>query len=149
GMTLFDAANHALTTIPTGGFSTRNASVGEFSPFIEWATIAFMYLGAIKFTLHYRSLNRGAFPYMHDSEWRLYTLLIAGASILVALAIHSPGGRVEATVRDALFQVVSVITTTGYATADYVLWATFAQIVLFLLFFVGGMAGSTAGGPKV
>jgi trk system potassium uptake protein len=149
GMSLFDAVNHALTTLPTGGFSTRNASMAAFSPFVQWTAIVFMYLAGVNFTLHFRALSRGSAPYWRDGEWRLYTVLIAMAFVLVAVSVHSPGSALEPTVRAALFQVVAIITTTGYGTADFVQWAPFAQIVIFLLFFVGGMAGSTAGGPKV
>ncbi len=150
GMTLYDAVNHAFTTMPTGGFSTRNASMGAFSPFIQWVAILFMFLAGINFTLHYRMLTgRGAFPYWRDREWRLYTIFILLATALVAFSLRGEGLGVERTVRDALFQVVSIATTTGYGTADYALWSPFAQLTLFLLFFVGGMAGSTSGGPKV
>ncbi|MEX2571131.1 MAG: TrkH family potassium uptake protein [Gemmatimonadota bacterium] len=149
GMSFFDAVNHALTTLPTGGFSTRNASMGAFPPFIHWVTVVFMYLAGINFALHYRALRAGWQPYWRDGEWRLYTTIIAAATLLVAVTTHVPGNSLEGTLRTAVFQVVSIVTTTGYGTADYVLWAPFAQISLFLLFFVGGMAGSTAGGPKV
>lgn len=149
GMTPFEALNHALTTMPTGGFSTRNSSMAEFSPFVQWTAVVFMYLAGINFTLHFRATRHGAKPYWTDSEWRLYSGLAAGAILLLALTIHSPGAAIEQTIRTAAFQVIAILTTTGYGTADYALWAPFAQILLFLLFFVGGMAGSTAGGPKV
>lgn len=149
GMSPFDAVNHALTTVPTGGFSTRNDSMTSFSPFIQWTAVVFMYLAGINFTLHYRALRRGPRPYWRDSEWRLYSLVISLAAILIAITIHTPGSPLEPTLRDAAFSVVSILTTTGYGIADYVVWAPFAQIGIFLLFFVGGMAGSTAGGPKV
>jgi trk system potassium uptake protein len=149
GMSWFDAVNHALTTLPTGGFSTRNASMGAFSPFIQWVAIAFMYLAGINFTLHYRALTRGTRPYVRDPEWRLFTGFVVLGTLLVAISLrHEPGG-VERILRDAAFQVVALITTTGYGTADYALWSPFAQMVLLLLFFIGGMAGSTSGGPKV
>jgi trk system potassium uptake protein len=149
GMNWFDALNHAFTTLPTGGFSTRNASMGAFSPFIQWVAIVFMYLAGINFTLHYRALTRGTRPYLRDPEWRLFTGIVVAATLLVAFATrHQPGGFEKVT-RDAAFQVVALITTTGYGTADFALWSPFAQMVLFLLFFVGGMAGSTSGGPKV
>lgn len=147
GMSLYEAVCHAFTALPTGGFSTRNASVGAFSPYVQWVTIVFMYLAGMNFTLHYRALARGFGPYWRDSEWRLYSAILLGATALVALSTRGP--TVERTVRDAAFQVVSLMTTTGYATADYELWSPFAQLVLILLFFVGGMAGSTGGGPKV
>ena len=149
GMPLLDAASHALTTMPTGGFSTRNASMAAFAPAIQWITIAFMYLAGVSFTLHYRVLGRGPKAYWRDTEWRLYTGIILAATLVVALLIGKSGGNPGAVLRDAMFQVVSVMTTTGYGTADYVLWAPAAQIVLFLLFFLGGMAGSTAGGMKM
>jgi trk system potassium uptake protein len=149
GMSWFDALNHAFTTLPTGGFSTRNASMGDFSPFIQWVAILFMYLAGINFTLHYRALTRGTRPYLRDPEWRLFTGIAVLATLLVAWSIrHEPGGA-EKILRDAAFQVVSLVTTTGYGTADYELWSPFTQMVLFLLFFIGGMAGSTSGGPKV
>ncbi|MGI9180281.1 MAG: TrkH family potassium uptake protein [Longimicrobiaceae bacterium] len=149
GMTFFDAVNHALTTMPTGGFSTRNASMGAFSPFIQWVAIVFMYLAGINFVLHYRALSRGTRPYWADREWRLYTAIILAATVLVMYSLSGTGLGFERILRDALFQVLAVTTTTGYGTADYEAWTPFAQLVLFLLFFVGGMAGSTGGGPKV
>jgi trk system potassium uptake protein len=148
GMTAFEAINHAFTTLPTGGFSTRNESMGAFSPFIQWVAIAFMYLAGINFTLHYRALTRGIAPYWRDGEWRLYSLVVLIAVLIIGLATHQPGANLEQSARDATFQVVAIVTTTGYGTADYGQWAPFAQMILFLLFFVGGMAGSTSGGPK-
>jgi trk system potassium uptake protein len=149
GMSAFDAINHGLTTMPTGGFSTRNASLAAFSSFIQWTTIVFMYLAGTSFTLHYRTLNRGPRAYWRDTEWRLYTGIILGATVLVAIMIRDAGVPVEQTVREAMFQVVAIVTTTGYANANYAVWAPGAQIALFLLFFLGGMAGSTAGGMKM
>jgi trk system potassium uptake protein len=149
GMSPFDAVNHALTTLPTGGFSTRNASMGAFSPFIQWVTVVFMYLAGINFTLHYRALSRGGVPYWRDPEWRLYSGFLLAGIALVALSIRDQGWAAEETLRHAAFQVVGLMTTTGYGTADYEAWSAFAQVTLFLLFFIGGMAGSTSGGPKV
>jgi trk system potassium uptake protein len=149
GMSVYDAINHALTTMPTGGFSTRGASMGAFSPFIQWVCILFMYLAGTSFTLHYRSLHRGPGAYFRDTEWRLYTGLLAPAATAVVVLTVGRGVPVEQLVRDALFQVVSIVTTTGYGTADYALWVPGAQMVLFLLFFLGGMAGSTSGGMKM
>ncbi|CAN5829514.1 TrkH family potassium uptake protein [soil metagenome] len=148
GMSLYEAVAHALTTMPTGGFSTRNASMGAFSPYIQWVTIFFMLLAGMNFTLHYRVLTR-AQPYWRDPEWRLYITIVVTATAIVIFTIRGLGLGVEPTIRHALFQVVSVVTTTGYGTADYEAWRPLGQLVLFLLFFVGGMAGSTSGGPKV
>ena len=149
GMSAFDAVNHALTTMPTGGFSTRNASMAAFGPYVQWVTILFMYLAGTSFTLHYRLLHRGPRAYWRDAEWRLYTGIILVGTVVVALFLHDQGLAPERRIRDALFQVVSIVTTTGYGTSDFVLWLPGAQVALFLLFFLGGMAGSTAGGMKM
>ena len=149
GMPLFEAVNHALTTMPTGGFSTQNASMGGYGAHIQWITILFMYLGGINFTLHYRTLSRGTKAYWRDPEWRLYTGIIIGACLILATLIRAPGMSLEQTLRDATFQVVSIITTTGFVTSDFALWAPAAQAVIFLLLFLGGMAGSTSGGMKM
>ncbi|MEX1182610.1 MAG: TrkH family potassium uptake protein [Gemmatimonadota bacterium] len=149
GMSAFEAVNHSMTTLPTGGFTTRNSSMAAYSPYIQWVTILFMFLAGTSFTLHYRTLARGGNAYLRDAEWRLYAGIVLVAAVLVSLLTHGGGASFAATFRHAMFQVVSIVTTTGFATADYVLWAPAAQIVLFLLFFLGGMAGSTAGGMKM
>lgn len=154
GMGGFDAVNHAMSTLATGGFSTRDASLGAYdSPWIQWVTILFMYLAGVNFALHYRAAT-GRPTYPRDAEWRFFTLLILGGGALVAGANlwqggygGTPGG-VERAVRDALFQVTSIATTTGFSTADHALWPAPSQTLLLLLFFVGGMAGSTSGGIK-
>lgn len=149
GMTVLEAVNHALTTLPTGGFSTRNASMAAFSPYVQWVAIVFMYLAGTSFTLHYRALGRGPRAYWRDTEWQLYTGIILASTAAVALLIGSPSLPMEQRIRDSTFQVVSVVTTTGYGTSDFALWAPAAQVVLFVLFFMGGMAGSTSGGMKM
>jgi trk system potassium uptake protein len=149
GMSVYDAVNHALTCMPTGGFSTRNASMGAFSPFIQWVTILFMFLAGTSFTLHYRTLGRGPGTYWRDPEWRLYTGFVLAGTVIVAFLLRHRELPLEQTLRDAAFQVVAIVTTTGYGTSDYTVWVPGAQIVLFLCFFLGGMAGSTAGGMKM
>ncbi|HSJ63502.1 MAG TPA: TrkH family potassium uptake protein [Gemmatimonadaceae bacterium] len=149
GMTAFDAVNHAFTTMPTGGFSTRSASMAAFGPYVQWVTILFMFLAGTSFTLHYRLLHRGPVAYWRSAEWRLYTGIILAGTVVVAALLYDQGLSLEERIRDAAFQVVSVVTTTGYGTTDYVLWLPGAQAALFLLFFLGGMAGSTAGGMKM
>lgn len=151
GMSGFDAVNHAFATLSTGGFSTRNASIAAWdSAWIQYVTIAFMYLGGINFTLHFRALT-GRPQYLRDSEWKAYTLIVLGATIFCALALFEQGGArgFEATLRDSLFTTLAVQTTTGFGIADYGLWPAGGQFTLLLLMFVGGMAGSTAGGMKV
>jgi trk system potassium uptake protein len=149
GMSPFDAVNHALTCMPTGGFSTRNESMAAFNPFIQWVTIVFMFIAGTSFTLHYRALGRGPRAYARDPEWRLYGGIVLIATLTVLLLTAERGVPLERLIRDAAFQVIAIVTTTGYATADFALWVPGAQIVLFLLFFLGGMAGSTAGGMKM
>ncbi|MCP4757555.1 MAG: TrkH family potassium uptake protein [Proteobacteria bacterium] len=152
GMTLFDAVNHAFTAMSTGGFSTNNASVGGFrSPAIEWILVVFMVLAGINFALHYRFLFKGLKKktYTQDSELLFYlsvTLMAVLAIVLVVLFKH--GGEPAVIVRDACFTVASILTTTGYGTADYELWPIFAQFILLVAMLMGGCAGSTAGGIK-
>jgi trk system potassium uptake protein TrkH len=149
GMTLFDAVTHAFSTMATGGFSTRNASLAAFSPFHQWVTIAFMYLGGVNYALHFRAAT-GRLDYFKDQEWRFFTSVLISAAIAIILLnlLAGTGGELETAVRDAFFQVVAITTTTGFVSADYEVWVPGAKMVLFSLFFVGGMAGSTGGGIK-
>ena len=150
GMGLFDAVNHSFATLATGGFSTKNASVAAFdSPYIHWVTIVFMYLAGVNFSLHFRAAT-GRFQYARDQEWRFFTAVVLVAGFVIALTNFLSGSydAVEPALRDALFQAVSITTTTGFVSADYERWVPGAQMVLFALFFVGGMAGSTGGGIK-
>ncbi len=151
GMDLFDALCHTFGTMATGGFSTRNASIAAFpSPFVQWVLIVFMFLAGINFALHFRVIYQGPLVYRRDREFMVYTAFIAFACLLIyaMTAVHS-GEHGEKAVRDVVFQVVSIQTTTGFVSLDYELWPFAAQMVLFLLMFVGGSAGSTGGGIKV
>ena len=151
GMDWYDAATHAFATMPTGGFSTRTASIGAFtSPYIQYVTVIFMYLAGVNFSLHYRALKGRPHSFLLDEEWRFYTLLLLSALAIVMGANLMAGTyqSLEGAFRASAFQVVSIGTTTGFATADYVSWPAVAQGVLFFLMFVGGMAGSTGGGIK-
>jgi trk system potassium uptake protein TrkH len=154
GMSVFDAVTHAFTTLSTGGFSVRNASLGAYdSPYLQYVTIIFMFLAGMNFTLHYRALTGRPQRYLADTEWRTYCVLAIGATALLTAALFVRGDHtqlgIERTFRDALFQTISIITTTGYVTADWELWPHVTQLTLLLLMFVGAMAGSTAGGMKV
>ena len=149
GMSWFESTVHAFTTLSTGGFSSRNASIAAFSPYIQYVTIVFMYLAAINFTLHYK-LTRGLVRYQRDAEWRFFTATL-GAATLVVFFVALPafaGQSAEAGFRASLFQVTSIITTTGFVTHDYEAWGAAAALALVFLMFMGGMAGSTAGGMK-
>jgi trk system potassium uptake protein TrkH len=150
GLDLFDSLCHSFATMATGGFSTRNDSIAGFSPFIQYTIIVFMLLAGTNFTLHYLWL-RGRFkPVWRNEEFRYYILFTFGFAILIGILMRInldvPG---ENAFRDALFQVVSIVTTTGFVTTDYLLWPSFLWIFLFLLMFIGGSAGSTGGGIKI
>ena len=150
GMSLFDALNHSFTTLATGGFSTKNASLAAFnSPYIQWVTILFMYLAGVNFALHFRAAT-GKPVYGSDHEWRFFSCVILGGGLLIAIVNLTSGASVgiEPALRDALFYVTAITTTTGFASTDYELWAPGVQMTLFAFFFIGGMAGSTGGGIK-
>jgi trk system potassium uptake protein TrkH len=147
GMSPFEALCHAFTTMSTGGFSTRDASVGGFnSPLIEWITIVFMVLAGINFVLHYRVLTGRLRSVLADSELRYFLFVLAGATGVVFWALGREG-ETEA-VRTVTFQVVSLMTGTGFATANFEKWPALALLVLLHLMVLGGMAGSTSGGVK-
>lgn len=149
GMGPFDAVNHAFSTLATGGFSTKNASMAGMSPFIQWVTILFMYLAGVNYALHFRAVT-GRPLYLKDEEWRFFSTLILGAVAAVVVLNLTTGtyDTLEPAVRDGFFQVLAIITTTGYVSYDYELWVPGSRMILFALFFVGGMAGSTSGGIK-
>ena len=152
GMNWFDAACHTFSTLGTGGFSTRSASVGEFrSPYLEYVIALFMLLAAMNFTRHYALLiERRGGRFWRDPEIRAYLMLIGGATAVCWISLLGRGGvGVEGSFREALFQVVSISTTTGFMNADFEHWPHAAQVVLFALMFAGGCTGSTAGGIKM
>jgi trk system potassium uptake protein TrkH len=158
GLTFFDALCHAFGTLATGGFSTWNASLGHFdSSLIEYTVTLFMILAGTNFTLLYFSLIGQPLRLLRDVEWRVYMMIIVGVTaviILFGMAYGDFGGetffeRFANALRYGLFQVVSILTTTGFGTHDFDHWNSFGRGVLFLLMFVGGCAGSTGGGLKV
>ncbi len=152
GMTFFDAVCHSFTTMATGGYSTKQASVAYYdSPFIQYVIIAFMFVAGVNFTLSYSAFNGNFKRIIKDEEFKYYTGFVLFTTLLVAVVIYfsEDAMSVEESFRDSLFQVVSMITTTGYATADYLVWVPTLAIVMFMLMFIGGSAGSTGGGIKV
>ncbi|KKM11391.1 potassium transporter [Clostridiales bacterium PH28_bin88] len=152
GMSLFDAMNHTFTTMATGGYSTRNASVGFYtSPWIQWIIIVFMFLAGANFALYYQCLRgKNLACFWRNEEFRLYLFLVLGATALTLFYVYGQvAGGFEAALRASAFQVVSMITTTGYATADFDKWPLLVKTLLVILMFVGGCAGSTGGAIKV
>jgi len=151
GMDLFDALCHTFGTMATGGFSTRNASIAAFdSVYIETVIILFMLLAGANFTLHYRALTGDFRVYLRNHEFLFYLSIVGAATLLLGtityLGVYGDGFEA---LRRSLFQVVSILTTTGYATADYEIWSFGSQFVIFTLMFIGGCAGSTGGGMKI
>ncbi len=150
GMNIFDAICHAFTTMATGGFSTKNASLAAFgNPGIEYITSLFMFLAGVNYTLYFYFFKGQYSILWKSSEFKFYLSVTLIATILVTFAIFgSSYGQFHESLRYALFQVTSVMTTTGYATADYEKWHPLSHVLLMLLMFFGGMIGSTGGGLK-
>lgn len=151
GLGPFDSLCHSFTTMATGGFSTRNASIEAFSsPAVEYIVVFFMLVAGINFTQHYRILvERQPGVILRDLETRSYLAITAAGTLVIYLSLLGSGSCAEETFRQSLFQVVSILTTTGYSSADFELWSSFGQLVLLALMFIGGCTGSTAGGLKV
>jgi trk system potassium uptake protein len=145
-MTGFQALVHSLTTMSTGGFGTEADSIAGFSDYTKWVITFFMFVAGASFALHFRAWNRPA-EYVRNAEFRLYAFIVVTAIVVVAgglLADFSTGDAI----RDAAFNTVSLVTTTGYAASDFGVWRPALQIMVVGLMFLGGMAGSTAGGMK-
>jgi trk system potassium uptake protein TrkH len=151
GMDLFEALNHTFATMATGGYSTRNASIAAFnSAYIDYVIIFFMLLAGANFSLHYRFLRGNFKIHWLNKEFRYFLGIIAVATLVIGVdTFHNQYHNLSDTIRYTLFQVVSIVTTTGFGTADYEQWSYSSQFILFILMFIGGSAGSTGGGMKV
>jgi trk system potassium uptake protein TrkH len=149
GLTQFDAITHAMTTLSTGGYSTRDASFGGFAPGAQWVAVVFMIAGALPFVLYLRAV-RGDWSILRDRQARMMILLLLIGVIVLTLWLNLYGGRaLDEALRHAAFNVASIMTTTGYASDDYGGWGPLAQVVFLYLMFVGGCTGSTSGAIKV
>ena len=150
GMSLFDAVCHSFATVATGGFSTKNDSVTSFSPFIQYVITIFMILSGINFLLHI-FIRKGQFKTVFQNEELIFYLkIIFVVSLLLTVSLHFYRDLGwEHAFRDSFFQVASIITATGFATADYLLWPTHGILLIAFLMFIGACAGSTGGGVKV
>lgn len=150
-MDWFDAINHAFATLATGGFSTRNASVEAFdSVYIDGVITVFMFLAGINFAMHYRLFNREFSNFFGNRELRFYALISGISAVALSLMLWAYHDYpIGSAFRYGSFQAISIITTTGFGTANYELWTSLALFLLFILFFTGGCAGSTGGGIKM
>lgn len=165
GMSWFDAINHAMATVSTGGFSTKNASVAYWNgmPAVQYIILAFMLIAGTNFVLTYFALKGKVQKVFKSEEFKYYLFGIIGISFIVAISIYffqdsslqttvahpKIYGEMESAIRHALFQVTSIVTTTGFVTADFTMWSFFVTGIFFALFFTGGSAGSTSGGIKI
>ncbi|MGD2272316.1 MAG: TrkH family potassium uptake protein [Desulfobacterales bacterium] len=150
GMGLFDALCHTFTTMPTGGFSTRNASIAHYdSVYFDSVIMVFMLLAGINFSLHYQMFTGKPLVFWKDAECRFFLGMVLVLILVVSVNVYgSLYPKIGQAIRYGAFQVVSIITTTGYATADYEKWPALSQLILLLCMFLGASAGSTGGGMK-
>ena len=150
GMPLFDAVTHTFATVGTGGFSTKNKSIAAYNmPSIEWVIMIFTFLAGVNFSLYYDVLMGKFKSLFKDREFQFYCTVIGIAIILITINITDSWGNILLSFRQAAFQVVTIITSTGFATLDYSIWPAFSKMILFILMFFGGCAGSTSGGIKI
>ncbi|WP_456463880.1 TrkH family potassium uptake protein [Lutibacter sp.] len=165
GMTWFDAINHAMATLSTGGFSTKNASIAHWNgtPVIQYIITVFMFIAGANFVLTYFALKGKIRKVFQSEEFKYYFFGVLTLTLLITIVIVNfqdsnlvstinhpkPWGETESAFRHAAFQVTSILTTTGFVSADFTMWNSFATMLMFSLFFIGGSAGSTSGGVKI
>ena len=151
GMNLFDALCHSFGTLATGGFSTKNNSIAFFnSPYIEYIIIIFMFLGGTNFSLHYFALHGNIKAYLKDEEFRFYMFFLAITILFTALFLFVYNSiELEKSFRDSAFSIVSILSSTGFATVDYEKWHPFFTLMFLFLLLFGACAGSTSGGVKM
>ncbi len=149
GMPLFDSIVHALGTAGTGGYGIKSTSIGAYSPYLQWVIAVFMVIFGINFNLYYLLLLKKFGAVLKNLELWVFFGIIAVSTVVISVDIFSIYGNVGDSVRNSFFQVTSIMSTTGYSTADFNLWPSLSRSILFLLMFLGGCAGSTAGGLKI
>lgn len=169
GMGYFDAINHAMSTLSTGGFSTKNASMAYWNnqPVIQYIVIVFMFIAGTNFVLSYFAIKGKFSKYLHDEEFKWYSIAIGALTLISTVIVFHYAevtnhitdiqliahpmiwGELESSFRHSLFQVLAVVTTTGFVSADFTIWSPFLTIMFFILMFMGASAGSTAGGVKI
>jgi trk system potassium uptake protein TrkH len=149
-MNLFESTCHAFGTVATGGFSPKNTSICEYSPYIQYVITVFMFLAGTNFVIHYYILKRDFKKLGRNEEFKFYFFIVLFIGLIISASLffhmHKP---FEESIREAFFQVISIITCTGFATADYMLWPGYAWMIILFAMFLGGSTGSTAGGIKM
>jgi len=149
-MNLFESVCHAFGTVATGGFSPKNTSISDYSNYIQYVVMIFMLLGGMNFIIHYYLLKRDLKKINSNEELKLYLFVVLMLGIIISSMLYFSSDRpLEESLREGFFQVISIVTCTGYSTADYLLWPQTAWVILFLAMFLGGSTGSTAGGIKM
>lgn len=150
GLSMYDSIIHAMGTAGTGGFSNMNASIAAYNnPTVEWIITIFMIIFGVNFALYFQILKGNIKNFFESEELKYYLLMIGLSTLIISINILDiNGGRIGESIRQAAFQVTSIISTTGYATTDFNLWPTLSKVVLLFLMISGAMAGSTAGGVK-
>ena len=149
GMGLFDSVVHSLSTAGTGGFGAYNASAANFSPYIQWVLTVFMLLFGVNFNLYYLLLLGRVRDIFRNTEFKVYLGIIAAAVTIITVDILPLYQSFSTSLRQASFQVAAIMSTTGFVTADFTVWSPLSKTLLLLLMFLGGCAGSTAGGLKL
>ena len=152
GLNFYDAFNHALTTMATGGFSTYGDSIAHFnSDYVTWVITIFMFLAGSNFELYFTAFYGGIKKALRNEEFRLYFCIVLFATLFISISLMISGGYSEAfrAVTDAAFQVMTITSTTGYATTDFALWPSFCLMIIVILMIIGASSSSTAGGIKV
>ncbi len=150
GMSFFDAINHALTTMSTGGFSTKNDSIAHFGPIVQYPIMLFMFIAGMNYTIIYFSLKGRFAKVWRSDEFKTYLFGVLALILIVGLSVWKMTDQsFESSMRDAGFQIISLMTTTGYISADYTSWNSGLTILFFMLLFIGACAGSTSGGIKI
>lgn len=149
-MNLFESVCHSFGTIATGGFSPKNTSIAEYSPYVQYVIMVFMLLSGTNFIIHYYLMKKDFSKIRENEEFRFYLFVVfIIGSIITAILFFQMGKSFETSFRESFFQVISIITSTGFSTSDYLLWPEFAWVIIFFSMFLGGSVGSTAGGIKM
>ena len=150
GMNLFESVCHAFGTISTGGFSPKNTSIGDYSAYIQYVIMVFMLLSGTNFVIHYYLIRREFKKVKGNEEFKFYLFVLLFIGLIISSILFFEMNKpIEEAFREGFFQVISIITCTGFASADYLLWPEYAWIIILFAMFLGGSTGSTSGGIKM